>query len=154
MNRPWNATMPHELDQPFPRARAAWHAGRVQAGASGGSMRNGLFVSLLLLAACEPLPPQSMSDIQFPEGFQLDTQREVEVSVTLREGADPATFVTIGTPDGQPLFEGPASFAVQHGLKLRLPPGTTELVVREGRDTSATRSIAVDGAEIALQIQG
>lgn len=103
---------------------------------------------------CQPIAPRSMRDIRFPAGFQIDTQRKVAVIVKAPAGVDTSVPLTIRTGDGQMLFEGPGSFAVKYGLKLRVPAGTTALEFVEGSGSGARSTIvalqAGEGATYTL----
>lgn len=103
----------------------------------------------LLLTACEPIPPQSLDDIDFPEGTRLDTHREIPFHVSAAPESDLDTMLSVRLPDGQPLYEGAARLAVDHPLVLRLPPGVTELTV-----TARVNGVVVDDVTIPVEAWG
>jgi len=112
-----------------------------------------VLVLVVLGMGCQPIEPQSMRDIDFPDGFEIDTQREVSVTVDAANGADTSEHLSIRTDDGQMLFEGPGSFAVQYGLKLRVPAGTQALEFVEGTGSQAHSTVvSLDGTETSYTL--
>lgn len=101
----------------------------------------------LVLVACEPLPPTSMAEIDFPEGFRLDAHAEVVLLVEAPAGTAPDGRIVVRTPEGSTLFEGSAALVARRGLGLRVPPATRSLEVawsRDGEVVEATTVAIVD----------
>lgn len=93
-----------------------------------------------VLSACEPVPPQSLADITFPDGFRYDTAVAVELSVESGALATDDVLLTVSADDGEPLFSGRASYAASRTLELTAPPGVAALTVTAVRAGQTVRT--------------
>lgn len=113
-------------------------------------------LALVLLgfaSACEPLPARSLSEVEFPEGFRLETTQDVVLYVEGSEAWADGRRLLVRSPDARVLFDGGAGLAVRHPLRLRVAAGTKEIVVAVRRgDEVATHRVPVVDQEAVLAL--
>lgn len=88
----------------------------------------------LLCWACDPVPPATMHDVAFPDGFALDARSDVTVTIAVArpdEADDAAVIVRVPADGsgGEPLLEGALADVVDVPLTFRLPPDVRALEV-------------------------
>lgn len=102
-------------------------------------------VVLLLLHGCEAVPARSVSEVEFPTGFALDTHRDLAIRVDAAPGFDPSgVHLSIRSPGGLPLYEGPATHAIAHGVTVRVAANLDAVEVHSVDAARVERSARLD----------
>lgn len=97
-------------------------------------MRVAVLASLGVLA-CEPVPPQSLGDLDLPPEFRIDTSHDV---VFVVDGAVAGT-VDVHMPDGTRVVRGNARTVALDPIVLHVPYGTDSLDVTLAAPDGSTR---------------
>lgn len=109
-------------------------------------------VSIVVFAACEPLPAQRLEDVQIAEDFHFETARQVGLELAVADGLRAEGLrVEIRKPDGGLVYSGLVTEASGWKVqpKLTLPLYVDRVDVRlsgDGIDQRATVPVDAEGA--------
>ena len=102
---------------------------------------------LLAILGCQPIPPQSMTEVAFAEDFELETRQKV--TLHFAGNGDEGGLLGLSQEDGGPLLEGRLEDLLGQAREILVQPDNRELLVTV-RNSSGTSHWSVDippGAE-------
>lgn len=89
-------------------------------------MRGCALAACLVLASCEPLPPDSLNDVVFSDEAHLDVHRSVALHVTPDVSAE---HIAVSLVDGTSVYRGPILPASAYPLVTSLAVDVAVLAV-------------------------
>lgn len=108
-------------------------------------------VLALMVTGCEPVPPQSLEDVEIPPDFHFETTRAMElvVEVTSTVRADePSLWLEVRKSNGVLIYHGAISEASgwQAVVRTQLPKHMSDLeLTLTGDGWTDTATVTVDG---------